>query len=131
MHSLNERMCAWASAPVDTGLACQGRVCRRSCVQAHRLRMSACIIIQGLYGRGNLGQALELKIHWTDTCSLPQGLIGLTTNPVLANGIAGLATSATGHAAVEVRELRLEEGLLALLCKAELIQGVARDSHGA
>lgn len=32
-----------------------------------------------------------------------QGLIGLTTNPVLANGIAGLATSATAHAAVEVR----------------------------
>ena len=34
--------------------------------------------------------------------------MGLTTNPVLANGIAGLATSATAHAAVEVRELGLE-----------------------
>jgi hypothetical protein len=31
-----------------------------------------------------------------------QGAIALTTNPVLANGIAGLATSATGQAAVEV-----------------------------
>lgn len=31
-----------------------------------------------------------------------QGLTGLTTNPVLANGIAGLATSATAQATVEV-----------------------------
>lgn len=30
-----------------------------------------------------------------------KGLIGLTTNPVLANGIAGLATSATAQATVE------------------------------
>ena len=35
-----------------------------------------------------------------------QGLIGLTTNPVLANGIAGLATSATAHAAVEVSVIK-------------------------
>ena len=32
-----------------------------------------------------------------------QGLVGLTTNPVLANGIAGLATSATAQATVQVR----------------------------
>ena len=31
-----------------------------------------------------------------------KGLIGLTTNPVIANGIAGLATSATAQATVEV-----------------------------
>ena len=30
-----------------------------------------------------------------------QGLVGITSNPVLANGIAGLATSATAFAAVE------------------------------
>ena len=30
-----------------------------------------------------------------------KGLIGLTTNPVIANGIAGLATSATAQATVE------------------------------
>ena len=32
-----------------------------------------------------------------------QGLIGITSNPVLANGIAGLATSATAQATIEVR----------------------------
>ena len=32
-----------------------------------------------------------------------QGLISLTTSPVIAAGIAGLATSATAHSAVEVR----------------------------
>ena len=32
-----------------------------------------------------------------------QGLVGITSNPVLANGIAGLATSATAQATVEVR----------------------------
>ena len=31
-----------------------------------------------------------------------KGLIGLTSNPVLANGIAGLATSATAQATIEV-----------------------------
>lgn len=31
-----------------------------------------------------------------------QGLISLTTSPVIAAGIAGLATSATAHSAVEV-----------------------------
>jgi GNAT superfamily N-acetyltransferase len=31
-----------------------------------------------------------------------QGAIALTTSPVLANGFAGLATSATGQSAVEV-----------------------------
>jgi len=31
-----------------------------------------------------------------------KGLIGLMTNPVLANGLAGLATSATAQATVEV-----------------------------
>lgn len=31
-----------------------------------------------------------------------QGLIALATNPVIADGIAGLATSATAHATVEV-----------------------------
>lgn len=30
-----------------------------------------------------------------------QGLVGLLSNPVLANGVAGLATSATAFAAVE------------------------------
>ena len=30
-----------------------------------------------------------------------QGLVGITSNPVLADGIAGLATSATAFAAVE------------------------------
>ena len=30
-----------------------------------------------------------------------QGLVGITSNPVLANGIAGLATTATAFAAVE------------------------------
>ena len=32
---------------------------------------------------------------------LLQGLVGLLSNPVLANGVAGLATSATAFAAVE------------------------------
>lgn len=31
-----------------------------------------------------------------------QGLVGLLTNPVIANGVAGLATSATGQATVLV-----------------------------
>ena len=31
-----------------------------------------------------------------------QGLIGITSNPVLANGIAGLATSATAQATIQV-----------------------------
>ena len=31
-----------------------------------------------------------------------KGLVGLTSNPVLANGIAGLATSATAQATIEV-----------------------------
>ena len=37
-------------------------------------------------------------------CASPalQGLISLTTSPVIAAGIAGLATSATAHSAVEV-----------------------------
>lgn len=30
-----------------------------------------------------------------------QGLVGITSNPVLADGISGLATSATAFAAVE------------------------------
>ena len=34
-----------------------------------------------------------------------KGLIGLMTNPVLANGLAGLATSATAQATVEVGPL--------------------------
>ena len=34
-----------------------------------------------------------------------KGLIGLMTNPVLANGLAGLATSATAQATVEVSPL--------------------------
>ena len=32
---------------------------------------------------------------------MTQGLVGITSNPVLADGIAGLATSATAFAAVE------------------------------
>ena len=32
-----------------------------------------------------------------------QGLAGITVNPVLSDGIAGLATSATAQATVEVR----------------------------
>ena len=32
-----------------------------------------------------------------------QGLIGLITNPVLADGIAGLATSATAQATIQAR----------------------------
>lgn len=31
-----------------------------------------------------------------------QGLVGITSNPVLANGIAGLATSATAQATIQV-----------------------------
>jgi len=31
-----------------------------------------------------------------------QGLVGLISNPVLANGVAGLATSATAQATVQV-----------------------------
>ena len=34
-----------------------------------------------------------------------QGLIGFMANPVLANGLAGLATSATAQATVEVNVL--------------------------
>lgn len=41
-----------------------------------------------------------------------KGLIGLTTSPVIAAGIAGLATSATAHSAVEVRRLRPARDLL-------------------
>ena len=35
------------------------------------------------------------------SCVYMQGLVGITSNPVLANGIAGLATTATAFAAVE------------------------------
>ncbi len=34
-------------------------------------------------------------------CHDLQGLVGIISNPVLANGVAGLATSATAFAAVE------------------------------
>ena len=34
--------------------------------------------------------------------SAMQGLVGLLTNPVIANGVAGLATSATAQATVQV-----------------------------
>ena len=37
----------------------------------------------------------EAHVDWV------QGLVGLFSNPVLANGVAGLATSATAFAAVE------------------------------
>ena len=39
--------------------------------------------------------------------SLPQGLTALITNPVLANGVAGLATSACSQATVQVCTLFL------------------------
>ncbi len=35
------------------------------------------------------------------TCDA-QGLVGLLSNPVIANGVAGLATSATAQATVQV-----------------------------
>ena len=41
----------------------------------------------------------------TDGANTVQGLALLTANPVLANGIAGLATSATAQATVQVRHL--------------------------
>ena len=48
----------------------------------------------------NLDHVLSKYSASNDICWL-QGLVGLTSNPVLANGIAGLATSATAFAAVE------------------------------
>jgi len=50
-----------------------------------------------------------------------KGLIGLMTNPVLANGLAGLATSATAQATVEVSppsclNLRLRKSLCLPTC---------------
>lgn len=42
----------------------------------------------------------------TDACGL-QGAVALTTNPVIANAFAGLATSATAFAAIEVRQLHV------------------------
>ncbi len=38
---------------------------------------------------------------WSGQLGCLQGLVGLLSNPVLANGVAGLATSATAFAAVE------------------------------
>ena len=51
-------------------------------------------------------QASTLAVHVLYTClelmfDWVQGLVGLFSNPVLANGVAGLATSATAFAAVE------------------------------
>ena len=40
--------------------------------------------------------------HVTDMCGLAQGAVGLATSPVIANSFAGLATSATAFAAIEV-----------------------------
>ena len=45
-----------------------------------------------------------LVIHWYDWtyCAIGnKGLAGLISNPVLANGVAGLATSATAQATIE------------------------------
>jgi hypothetical protein len=40
---------------------------------------------------------------WSHSCDCPvQGLVGIISNPVLANGVAGLATSATAQATIEV-----------------------------
>ena len=57
----------------------------------------------------HIGIALSKSV--TGTCALTsfamQGLVGITSNPVLANGIAGLATSATAQATVEVRHFQI------------------------
>ena len=39
-----------------------------------------------------------------------KGLIGFMTSPVLANGVAGLATSATAQATIEVRMKGTKDG---------------------
>ena len=53
---------------------------------------------QGLASLSASSRHMALNLH---ACAL-QGLVGLTTNPVLANGIAGLATSATAQSTVQV-----------------------------
>jgi len=40
---------------------------------------------------------IQLHVH----CAGNKGLTGLISNPVLANGVAGLATSATAQATIE------------------------------
>ena len=48
------------------------------------------------------GDSMFRHVHqWSNDGSVLQGLVGITSNPVLANGIAGLATTATAFAAVE------------------------------
>ena len=48
----------------------------------------------------------QMPLH-VGVCGV-QGLVGWMTNPVLANSLAGLSTSAWAQAAVEVNSLSLE-----------------------
>ena len=55
------------------------------------------------YAHGLLSNRQEIALWSTiaHVCCV-QGLVGITSNPVLANGIAGLATSATAQATIQV-----------------------------
>lgn len=47
----------------------------------------------------------DIFVYLFNHCAGNKGLAGLLANPVLSTSVAGLATAATGFAAVEVREL--------------------------
>ena len=63
--------------------------------------------------------------HVNGTCGLPQGAVGLSTNPVIANSFAGLATSATAFAAIEVHHPSWMMELLAILALVSVVESFA------